>query len=127
MPQVYLELLILICTSLLLRGIFYREKIYEFPTLMGYIFLSFISPQAFSLLKNPGVVAVESVEKVLLMTIMCLVMCYLGYKIPIGLSKPHEFDHKANDDKLLLSGLFLSSIGLASVIFSSNNCCPGCL
>jgi len=55
------------------------DRVYQFPFFMSAIFLSFILPQAFALIANPGAARPEAIERVLFMSCLCAGMCWLGY------------------------------------------------
>jgi len=116
MSQIYLDIFIFIGVSLLLRGVIRLRRVYEFPTLMSFIFLSFIAPQAISLVNNPGIVSDDAVQSVLIMSCLCLTMCLLGFALKPNLSVLNKFVYAADDRKLFDAGVVLSSIGLASVV-----------
>ncbi|NJO59332.1 MAG: hypothetical protein HC836_13770 [Richelia sp. RM2_1_2] len=116
MSEVYFDLFVIICLGLFLRGIYKKYKLYDFPSLMSFIFLSFILPQAISLLRNPGIVSNSSVEKVLLMACLCVFMCWLGFTIKPSTALLNKFSYSANDKKLFVSGIFFSTVGLISIL-----------
>jgi hypothetical protein len=46
---------------------------------MGAIFISFLAPQAISLVRFPGVVPPQSIDRILIYGSICVAMCWLGY------------------------------------------------
>jgi len=54
-------------------------RIFEYPFFMAFAFAAFIVPQAFALIRFPGVVEQSSVTAVLLMSCFCMAACFLGY------------------------------------------------
>ena len=94
-----LVFLCLVCALLIFEGINKRHKIYQFPFFMAAIFASFIIPQAFALLNSSSEsysIPETAVTRVLLMGSFCLIMCWVGYQLPIPQSwfmkKPIEID-----------------------------------
>jgi len=80
MAEIYRNLLVIICLGLLGWGFIRIERIYQYPFFMGAIFLSFLVPQAFALVENPGQLDQESLERVLLMSSLCAAACWVGYQ-----------------------------------------------
>jgi hypothetical protein len=107
MAVFYLYLLVLTCIGLLTWGVIRVERIYQYPFLMGSMFLSFLIPQAFALVKNPGPVTQTNLEGVLLYTSLCAACCLFGYihKPQIGLLK--KLHIIIDERKLFNAGLFL--------------------
>ncbi|WP_017719607.1 hypothetical protein [Kamptonema formosum] len=111
MVDVYLWLFIAICTGLLCWGMTRPDRIYQYPFFMGAIFLSFILPQAISLINNPGPVSQEALERVLLMSCLCAGMCWLGYQFPLSTNFIKRIDISLEGDRLLRGGIFFVLIG----------------
>ncbi|MEO1392663.1 MAG: hypothetical protein AAFV90_07110 [Cyanobacteria bacterium J06634_5] len=116
MSEIYLDMFIILCLCLLARGILGGRKVYDFPTLMTFVFISFVLPQAVSLVDNPGIVSDSSVEKVMLMTCICLLASWIGFNIKPSSKILKKFSYLIDDKKLFRSGIFLSAIGLLSVV-----------
>lgn len=96
-----LATLLIICIILFLEGINKRQKVYQFPFFMAAIFASFIMPQAFALVNTSSEsysIPESAITRVLLMSCLCLTMCWVGYQLPIPQSwfrkKPIEIDSK---------------------------------
>lgn len=119
MIEIYLYLLITICTGLLGWGLIRRERVYEYPFFMGGIFITFILPQAISLINNPAPVSQKALERVLLMTCLCAAMCWLGYQIPPHSSLVKKLDISVNLRKLFHGGIVFVSISYASAFLIS--------
>ena len=91
------------------------ERVYQYPFFMAAIFVSFILPQANSLVNNSsssGFLSPSALEKVLLYSCMCAIMCWIGYQQ----FQPKEkllskLDIFLDDRKLLQAGFVLLSIG----------------
>ncbi|MEO0770914.1 MAG: hypothetical protein AAFY72_16080, partial [Cyanobacteria bacterium J06649_4] len=64
----------------------------------------------------PGIVSDSSVESVLIMTGLCVLMCSLGFALKPRKRILAKLVHAADDKRLFSAGIFLSSIGLASVL-----------
>jgi hypothetical protein len=81
MAAIYFYLFILICIVILGWGMLRLERVYEYPFFMAAIFLSFIAPQANSLLEkeSTGYLSSSILEKVLLYACMCAAMTWYGY------------------------------------------------
>jgi len=110
MAEIYRNLLVIVCLGLLGWGLIRIERIYQYPFFMGAIFVSFLIPQAFALVENPGVLDQQSLETVLLMSSLCAVACWVGYQ-----SNPNEkWLAKLNVDidthKLFRAAIFLMVI-----------------
>ncbi len=71
MAQIYLDILVIICLGLIAWGLVCLERVYQYPFFMGSIFISFLLPQAFALIKNPGQVSQQALERVLLFSCLC--------------------------------------------------------
>ena len=80
MAEIYRNLLVIVCLGLLGWGLIRIERIYQYPFFMGAIFISFLVPQAFALVENPGVLDQQSLERVLLMSSLCAIACWVGYQ-----------------------------------------------
>ncbi|MEH1827703.1 MAG: hypothetical protein V7L22_20590 [Nostoc sp.] len=81
MVEVYRDLLIIICICLLGWGLIRIERVYQYPFFMGSMFVSFLLPQVFALIKNPGLLTQDALERVLLMSCFCAAACWIGYTI----------------------------------------------
>ncbi|MBW4517629.1 MAG: hypothetical protein KME11_20690 [Timaviella obliquedivisa GSE-PSE-MK23-08B] len=113
--QLYLDLLNLTCIGLLGWGLIRPERTYQFPFFMGAIFVSFILPQAIALRDTPTVVTPEALSRVLLMTILCAAMCWIGYQFrptPWFLTK---LNINLDEQKLFRAGIVLLAIAYFSI------------
>ncbi len=109
--QFYLWAFIAICLGLLAWGLIRPARVYEYPFFMSGIFVAFIAPQAFSLIKKSGNLPPEAIERTLLMSCLCAAMCWIGYQF-----KPNEkfikrMDFSVNRTKLLHGGVAFVIIG----------------
>jgi hypothetical protein len=112
MDEIYKYLLFIICIGLLGWGVIRIERIYQYPFFMGIMFTSFILPQAFSLISNPGEISQTALENVLLMSCLCAVACWIGYA-----SKPNrkwlaKLNVITDERKLFQAGIALMLQGL---------------
>ena len=111
MPGLFFNLLVAILVGLLIWGITKPERVYQYPFLMGAIFVSFILPQAFALMNNPGVVSKLALERVLLISCLCASMCWVGYKCKINTKLLRQLYIPLNEKKLFRAGIFLTITG----------------
>jgi hypothetical protein len=114
MAEIYFYSFILICLAILGWGMLRLERVYQYPFVMAAIFLSFIAPQANSLLNNESsrYISLAMLEKVLLYSCMCAAMCWYGYKR----YQPKEqwlsmLDIFLDDRRLFHAGVVLFAIG----------------
>ncbi|KST63323.1 hypothetical protein [Mastigocoleus testarum] len=111
MVELFLYLFLAICLALLLWGLNRSDRIYQYPFLMGAIFVSFLLPQAFALINNPGVVSKLALERVLLMSCLCAAMCWLGYQHKINTRLLKKLYIPLNERRLFKAGIILTIIG----------------
>jgi hypothetical protein len=107
MTEVYRNLLVIICLGLLVWGVIRIERIYQYPFFMGCMFLSFILPQAFALIANPGSVSPEALDNVLLVSSICAAACWVGYQIKPNTKWLKTLDIATDDRKLFIAGITL--------------------
>jgi hypothetical protein len=111
MPEIYRNLLVIICLGLLAWGLIRIERIYQYPFFMGAIFLSFLIPQAFALVNNPGKLDQQSLERVLLISSLCAASCWIGYQAKPNLKWLTIFQVDVDKNKLSQSAIFLMLVG----------------
>lgn len=112
MAETYRDLLILICLCLLGWGLIRIERIYQYPFFMGSMFVSFLLPQAFSLIDNPSAaVNQEALERVLLVSCLCATACWIGYQAKPNLNWLAKLNIAINERKLFKAGIFLIAEG----------------
>lgn len=90
------------------------ERIYQYPFLIAAIFTAFLMPQAISLVKSPGIVAVSSVDSILLISSLCLWAAWIGYRLRPNRKIIAIFDIQLNDKKLFQIGIFFVLVSLLS-------------
>jgi hypothetical protein len=127
MAETYRDLLVLICLALLGWGVIRVERIYQYPFFMGSLFLSFILPQAFSLVSNPGAaITPEALERVLLVSCLCASACWIGYEIKPNPKWLAKLNIVLDEQKLFRAGIalmlqgYLFNILLNRTIAASN-------
>lgn len=101
-----LYLLITISLALIVWGLRSRQKICQYPFLMGFTFVTFLLPQAIGLINNPGAAPHRAIVQTLIMSCLCALMSWLGYQIKI----PQKWIHKPNlqvDKNQLKIGAFI--------------------
>lgn len=111
MAEIYRNLLVIICLGLLGWGLIRIERIYQYPFFMGVIFFSFLVPQAFALVDNPGKLDQESLERVLLMSCLCAASCWFGYQGKPNLKWLTKLQVDYDERKLFQAAIFLTCIG----------------
>ena len=115
MAEIYYYCFILICIGMLGWGLIRLERVYQYPFFMAAIFVSFILPQAATLIEKQTTVSNITdggLEKVMLYACMCAAMCWLGYQR----YQPQEkwlskLDIDLNKNKLFQIGCLFLLIG----------------
>jgi hypothetical protein len=113
MSETYLYLFIGICIAITAWGIISLERVYQYPFFMVTIFLSFILPQAISLVNNSfgSVVSQAALQRVLLYSCMCTGMCWIGYQYKPNSKWLAKLDIPIDQHKLSIAGTLLIGIG----------------
>lgn len=107
MADVFLRILVGISLGLLFWGLMRVERIYQYPFFMGSMFLSFLLPQAFSLVRNPGALSQNALDRVLFMACLCAAACWIGYQIPVNRKWLAQLQVKVDDKRLFQVGIAL--------------------
>jgi hypothetical protein len=107
-------LLVFISFALLGWGLIKPERIYQYPFIMGGIFIAFVLPQAFTLINNPSPVTPEGLARVLLMSCLCAAMCWLGYQLPVNVNSLKKINISVDHQKFLIGGVILVFIAYVS-------------
>lgn len=122
MAEIYRNLLVLICLGLIGWGLIRIERIYQYPFFMGAIFLSFLVPQAFALVDNSGSLEQFSLERVLLISSLCAIACWIGYQPKPNLKFLNFLNVEVDKNKLFRVSIFLMLIGyLFYFLFKSSD------
>ncbi|MBR8830455.1 MAG: hypothetical protein N5P05_000072 [Chroococcopsis gigantea SAG 12.99] len=111
MILLYRDIFTLICIGLLVWGFIRIERTYQYPFFMGSMFATFLLPQVYALVDNPGVVSQSALEKVLLMSCLCAAACWFGYQIPMDVKLLKKLNIIVDEKKLLQGGFVLMGIG----------------
>lgn len=103
-----------IFVGLLVVGLGYAvsrpARAYKFPALMTLAFGSFILPQAISLIRFPEGVPSVYVDKVMLMTCLCLAAGLFGYRLRPNRTLIRRMRWQVDWNRLFHAGLALTSI-----------------
>lgn len=111
MVELFRNLLVIICLGLLVWGVIRTERVYQYPFFLGSMFVSFLLPQAFALINNPGVVSSEALERVLLYSCLCAAACWVGYRMKPNRNWLAKLNVVVNERKLIMGGFFLLAQG----------------
>lgn len=114
MTELYLYIFIAASAGLILWGLMRLERAYQYPFFMGSIFVSFIIPQAFVLIKNPEPASPEALERLFLMSFLCAFMCWFGYQFSPNPKWVNKLNISVSETKLFQAGTILLIIGLIS-------------
>lgn len=87
MKNIWLIFLVITCIMILVWGLVKKERILQYPFFMASIFFAFLVPQALALSLSPGSVPSHAVNRILLYSTLCLLMCWVGYKFPPKLKR----------------------------------------
>jgi hypothetical protein len=113
MADAYLAFLILFCIAALGWGIEKMSRVYQFPFFMGGIFIAFLVPQAISLYVTSKLPSKTALERVLLMSVLCLVMCLMSYALPTSPKLIRSLNFSVNPKRLFHGGILLAILGFA--------------
>jgi len=106
--MVYLVLLGLVTLGLIAWGLTRRDRIYQFPFLAGVTAAAWLLPQAVGL-TNFVLIPDEAVTRMLLMSVLCMTMIYVGYAWP---KKPlQSLDWRIDERRMLQSCFVLVTVG----------------
>lgn len=110
----FVYLLGISCVLLIGWGFSSSERIYQYPFLNATIFMTFILPQAISLVRYPYPVKSSAVDQILLLSSICLCMTWVGYKIRPNAKLVSKFNISINSDRLFRAGIVLAFISIFS-------------
>ena len=111
MEYFYFWMLSALIAGILMRGLVKTERFFEYPYFMAAAFAVFILPQALSLLRFPGPAQQDEVEAVLLMTILCLGMGLVGYRLPTNSWIVTQASVRVSPTRLLQGGILFILCG----------------
>jgi hypothetical protein len=111
MIKIFLDLLVIISLGLLGWGVIRIERIYQYPFFMGSMFISFLLPQAFALVSNPGPVSQEALERVLFMSCLCAAGCWIGNTFQPNQQWLAKLNIITDERKLFRAGIALMAQG----------------
>jgi hypothetical protein len=111
MNHLLLDVFTLICLGLLGWGITRSERAYQYPFISGFILCSFLLPQAYALIENPGAIPQVAVTKVLVVSCLCASACWWGYQIKPQRQVILALNIKLDDHRLFQAGLACMLIG----------------
>lgn len=117
----YLAILFCLTFGLLIWGLCKRERIYQYPFIVGGVYASFILPQAISLFKNPQLPNNQALDRVFIMSFLCAIMAWIGYQFPVNRKWVDKLVFPVDEKKLLHGGIALISIAIiCSYLIGSN-------
>lgn len=108
MSELFLWLFISICVGIIGWGLVRPDRVYQYPFYMAAIFISFILPQGFALLDNPGAARPEAIERVLLMACLCAAMCWAGYQMKPNAEFVEKISIPIDEHKLFRMGVVMT-------------------
>ncbi|BAU11425.1 hypothetical protein LEP3755_19190 [Leptolyngbya sp. NIES-3755] len=111
MSTIYLAVIILLCIAGIGWSVDRPSRIYQFPFVMAGIFAAFLVPQGISLILNPILPSPKVLERALLMSALCLLMCLLSYALPTSAKVVKALSFPTNEKKLFQGGLLLAVLG----------------
>jgi hypothetical protein len=120
MIELYYYLFISIVCSIFFWSLIRSERMYQYPFFMSAVFISFISPQAYSLIQNKNSVPEPALIKVLLMCCLCAAMCWVGYQIVPDKKWLQKLNISLDDRKLFKVGIFFTFVGYACTFLLSS-------
>lgn len=92
-------------------GIKKRDRLYQFPFLASAVFSGWVLPQLLGLSQRPEVLPYYSLEKTLIVSILCLAMCYFGYVCGKSNNPLHLLNWTYDETRLLKCAFALSIVG----------------
>jgi hypothetical protein len=98
--------------SVLVKGLSVPVRMYEYPYFMAAVFATFIGPQAISLVRFPAGASPDSVESTLLMTLLCVLACIVGYRAPSQYWITNLLDIPVDNRRLFQFGVLFICCGL---------------
>ena len=120
MAEIYLALFILGCISCLGWGLDKMSRIYQFPFFMGGMFVAFLMPQAIALYLSADTKLPNqrALERVLLMSALCVFMCLFSTILPVSPKAAKSWDINLNLKRLFYGGVFLATLGMIFTVLT---------
>lgn len=114
--------LFIACMSLTIWGFKKKENFYQYPFLIGIFFLILLMPQAASLcIHRADQMSDDTLNRILMMSVLCLIASFLGYKVPIPKKYLLRLPFSMNSEKLLaISKIYVVAGTLISLFISDN-------
>lgn len=112
MAEIYLIAIVGVLLCVLIRGLASPLRMYEYPYFMSAVFAAFVAPQAISLIRFPLGATPRSIDAVLLMTLLCLLACLIGYRAAPARWILKSVDVPVDDRKLFHWGVLFTCCGL---------------
>jgi hypothetical protein len=109
--NLYLDIFILICLGLLGWGVTRSERAYQFPFIMGFIFVSFLVPQTFAILQDQSSLPSGALDRVFLYSCMCAAACWIGYQIQPRIKWVKALTFSIDSNRLQNAGILLGLMG----------------
>lgn len=108
MSNLLILYLLFVCIGLFAWGMKQPGRMYEFPFLAGVVFSGFVLPQVIGL-NNSGRLPPEVLDKVIIMSLLCILACWVGY---VANQKPLRImSWKFSLQRLLVVSTVLSLLG----------------
>jgi oligosaccharide repeat unit polymerase len=111
MADTYLLLLTSLLAGILVHALMSPKRIYEYPYFMAAAFIAFILPQAYSLVRFPAGAQPEAIDTVLLMALLCVLACMVGYRAPLNRWIVEKTQIPIDDRQLFRWGVFFVLCG----------------
>lgn len=111
MIEISYWLLISTCVLIVIWGFIKIERIYQYPFFMVAITIAFILPQISALILNPLGVTQEAIVRFIIITILCLIMCFVGYHSKPNPALLKRLQIPINDKRLMKSAFVLAILG----------------
>lgn len=111
MAFTYLMLLTLLLGGVLVHALLSPKRFYEYPYFMAAPFVAFILPQAYSLVRFPFGTRPDAIDTVLLMTLLCVLACIIGYRAPVNKWIVEKTHIPIDDRRLFRWGIFFVLCG----------------
>lgn len=106
----YIAVLLALGIGLIVWGVLEKERLYEFPFLIGVMYVSYLIPYLAGVARVESSLPPGAYDRIAIMAILCGAAVYVGYQIP---SRPTTFLQWTYDkDRLFRSMLILTGIGV---------------